>query len=118
MKVDFKKVAKTKGDFSLGFASDKDSLKFEGSYFKNSYGLVEIEARIYGELFRVCDICGEEKKSQIDEALVLYISDSLYKSEEFLDVIEFLDGIIDFDMLFESEVESIRAQYFKCENCN
>jgi len=118
LKINFKKVTKNKGDFSLDFGGDKDSLRFEGVYFKNSYGLVEIEAKIVGELFRECDICGEEKKSQIEEALVLYVSDSLYKSEEFLDVIEFLDGIIDFDMLFESEIESIKAQYFRCENCN
>lgn len=118
MKIDFKRVTKKKGAFSLDFKSDKYSLRFEGVYFKNPYNLVEIEAKITGELFRECDICGEERRSQINEALVLYISDSLYKSEEFLDVIEFLDGIIDFDMLFESEIESIKAQYFRCENCS
>jgi len=118
VKVDFKKVAKTRGEFSLERIEEGFSLKFEGTYLKNNYGLVEIDATIKGKLCRACDICGEDSLMELSEELKLFVSDSLYKSDEFLDVIEFLDGVIDFDLLFEGELESIKTLYFSCANCD
>jgi len=118
VKVDFKKVAKTRGEFSLERIDNRFGLIFEGTYFKNNYGLVEIDATLRGKLSRECDICGEDSLMELSEELKLFVSDSLYKSDEFLDVIEFLDGVIDFDLLFEGEIESIKTMYFSCANCD
>lgn len=118
MKVDFKKLTKNKKEFSLEYSKEGSSLVFSGTFFKNIYGLMEIEGRIKGTLNRSCDVCGEDASQVIDESVVLYASDTFYNSETFLDVIEFLEGQADFEEIFEGEVESLKTLYFRCENCN
>lgn len=117
MKVDFRKLTKNKKEFSLEYFKEGSSLVFSGVFFKNLYGLMEIEGSITGTLKRACDVCGEESGQQINETVVLYVTDTFYESETFLDVIEFLEGQADFEEILEGEVESLKTLYYRCKDC-
>lgn len=105
---------RVKGDI-FPFEITKDNLKFSGNLSKKSLNLVECKGKILGVLPHICDRCGDDIEILMDESIDLLLSDGAYKSEN-LDVMEFFGSII-IDEILESEVESLKAGYFYCKNC-
>jgi hypothetical protein len=117
LKVEFKKIAKTPKEFKVSYLDEGSSLTLEGSFFKSSSGLIEIDARLAGTLRRACDFCAEDVGIDVDEDIKLYASEELYSGDDSIDVVEFEGSVLDFDVLLQSEVESIKSDYFRCKNC-
>lgn len=115
MKIGFLKVGTT----AIPFDISKGSLKFSGKLVKFSRFLIELEAKIAGELVVTCDLCAEEFSDSINESVKFHLSDGLSKIENdsLVDIVEIEDSIIDLEEILESELELYKSSYFSCENC-
>ena len=115
MKIGFNKV----GSQAIPFDISKEKLKFSGTLEKFSRSLIELEAKITGELMIPCDICADDFAKTVDESVKFYLSDGISKVEndELEDIVEILDSTIDLDEIFESEIELFKSSYFCCKNC-
>jgi len=114
LKVAFKKITKLPLDFEL----KSDEIIFKGYLEYHSGKLVLLKANLTGFVNRPCDICAEEFKLNLNEDIEFFISDGTFKDDELeLDVVEFFDGFIDIDELLKSEIELIKSDYHKCDNC-
>ncbi len=115
MKIGFNKV----GSQAIPFEISKEKLNFSGTLKKFSRSLIELEAKITGELSIPCDICAEEFANTLDESVKFYLSDGIYKddNEHDYDVVEIENSIIDLDEVLDSEIELYKSSYFCCENC-
>ncbi len=114
MKIEFRKVPQTKKELETFL----DSVKIEGTFCKISSSLVKIEANLLGTTSIDCSRCGDSESLLLNEELKLLLSDGIFKGdeEEFL-VIEIENGLIDFDEIIESELNSIKSDYHICQNC-
>jgi len=115
MKIGFAKV----GSQAIPFEISKEKLKFSGTLEKFSRSLIELEAKITGEISIPCDICAEEFNNTLDEGVKFHLSDGIYKDEDDheFDIVEIENSIIDLDEILESEIELFKSSYFCCENC-
>ncbi|QKF64092.1 hypothetical protein [Campylobacter corcagiensis] len=105
---------RVKGDV-FPFEITKDSLKFSGNLSRKSLNLVKCKGQISGVLPHICDRCGDDMEILVNESVDLLLSDGACKTEN-LDVMEFFGSII-IDEILHSEVESLKAGYFYCKNC-
>jgi hypothetical protein len=112
MKIEFRKITKDGSSFEL----KNDELLFSGSFKRVSNSIVKIDYKLKGKLLHSCDGCAEDFKLSICEESSLYISDGRYSGDS-IDVIETFDGFINFDEIFQSEVETIKSDYHYCEKC-
>ncbi|MFV0481708.1 MAG: DNA-binding protein [Campylobacteraceae bacterium] len=114
MQIAFKKVVKEGLDFSLHVKETK----FFGKVYPKRDSLVLCQGDIKGEVSHICDRCGKDMVLDVNEKVEILISDGIYEgdTDEF-DVVEFYDGLIDFDELLNSEIEAIKSDYHYCENC-
>jgi len=115
MKIGFAKV----GNQPIPFDITKGNLNFSGTLSKFSRYLIELEAKITGELEVPCDICAEEFNSSINESVKFHLSDGISKveNESLEDIVEIENSMIDLDEILESELELFKSSYFSCENC-
>lgn len=116
MKIEFKKVPQTPKTFSAEY----DSVKIEGTFCKISQSLVKIDSIIRGETSIQCSRCGEDDTITLEDEFNFLISDGIFKndSSESEDLIIEVDNhIIDFDKIIQSEISSIRSDYYICKNC-
>lgn len=114
MQVEFKKVPFNKKNFQI----DYNLVNFEGTFCKMSQELVKVEANISGDLETICSRCGKSIVLSIDENIELFVSDGVYTSDEYdIDVIESYSGVVDFNHIIESELESIKSDYHICDDC-
>lgn len=115
MKIAFTKISSVPQDFSF----EQDGVRLEGILKQKNEKEVFCKASLFGNFEHICDRCGDEMRVNIDENLWLILSDGEYKngSQILEDVVEFYDGFIDFDELLNSEIESIKSDYFYCNNC-
>ena len=115
MKIGFSKVGTT----AIPFETSKGNLNFSGTLVKFSRFLIELEAKITGDVLVSCDICAEEFSNSINESVKFHLSDGLSKVENdsLVDIVEIEDSMIDLDELLESELELYKSSYFSCENC-
>ncbi len=115
MKIGFNKVGST----AIPFEISKENLKFSGTLEKFSRSLIELEAKITGELLIPCDICAEDITRPVNESVKFHLSDGVYKDDENseYDVVEIENSTIDLDEILESEIELFKSSYFCCENC-
>lgn len=115
MKIDFRKVPQTPTNLDV----DYNSVKIEGTFCKISQSLVKVNAVLKGSTDVDCCRCGKTDIVEIDEELLLLLSDRVYKKDEsdYL-VIEIDDGLIDFNDIIESELNSIKSDYYLCEDCS
>lgn len=116
MKIEFRKVPQTRKELVVEF----DSVKIEGTFCKISQSLVKIDAVLNGTTQIDCCRCGVTDEIEVDEKLELLLSDGIYKnnneSEEL--IIEIENGLIDFDEIIQSELNSIKSDYYICEECS
>ena len=114
MKIEFRKVPQTTKELVV----DYNSVKIEGTFCKISQSLVKVDAVLKGSTDIDCCRCGITEVIEVDEELHLLLSDGVYKKDEseYL-VIEVENGLIDFDEIIESELNSIKSDYYICKNC-
>ncbi len=115
MKIAFTKISSTPQDFSF----EQGGVRIEGTLKRKNEKEIFCKASLFGTFEHICDRCGNEMRVNIDENLWLILSDGEYKSNSQIleDVVEFYDGFIDFDELLNSEIESIKSDYFYCNDC-
>ena len=114
MKIEFRKAPSVSKELEI----DYNSVKIEGTFCKISQSLVKVDAVLKGSTDIDCCRCGITEVIEVDEELHLLLSDGVYKKDEseYL-VIEVENGLIDFNEIIESELNSIKSDYHICNNC-
>ncbi len=115
MKIGFNKV----GNTAIPFEISKERLKFSGMLVKYSRSLIQLEAKITGELLIACDLCAEDSLRPVSESVKFYLSDGIYaeSNEHDCDIVEVENSMIDLNDILESEIELYKSSYFSCEKC-
>jgi hypothetical protein len=114
MKIEFKKVPQLPKEVSYVHAS----VKIEGTFCKISQSLVKIDAVLQGNTDIDCCRCGISNTILVDEKLNFLLSDGVYSNTESEDlVIEMENGLVDFDEIIQSELDSIKSDYYICDKC-
>lgn len=115
MKIEFRKVPQTTKELVAEF----DSVKIEGTFCRISQSLVKINAVLKGKTEIDCCRCGVTDIIDVDEKLDILLSDGIYKNNEREEmIIEIENSLIDFDEIIQSELDSIRSDYYICEECS
>jgi uncharacterized metal-binding protein YceD (DUF177 family) len=114
MQVAFSKISITPKDFKVQF----EALSLCGSLERVSKDVIALKGHLRGEIEFECDRCGKSFTLPQDQELCLKLSDSLMQTQDDLDIIEFLDGIIDIEYIIQSEIESQKALYNYCKDCS
>lgn len=112
MRVAFAKITNQ----AKSFVFERENLKLECQIFRKSSKICVLQGSLSGTLSLVCSRSGEDFCKAIKEDLVLYISDGLWDMQsqselDSFDVIEFFDGFIDIEKIFQTEVELIKLDY-------
>ena len=113
MQIPLRKIHESPGKFHL----KEDGIECFGTFHRSGRYKVTIEGKLKGEADFVCDRCGNSFSASVDESFVLEAVDRPVKVEESLDMIECLDGVVDFDSVCRSEIASIVSQYHLCPEC-
>lgn len=113
MKISFYSISKDSANICL----KKHDISFDANAIKINEKLVKCTSHIYGTLPYICDRCGEEFSLHVDEKVETFASNGVAKDSTCENIIEFYDECIDFDMIFTSELECIKSDYFYCEKC-
>lgn len=115
MKVVLRKISSTPLDFDI----KSDEITFKGYLEYHSGKLILLNAKLNGLLEIQCNQCGEDFKLPVDEEIEFFISDGIYEDDTNieLDVVESFDSTADLDELLNSELELIKSDYHRCENC-
>ena len=113
MKIVFDKVGHSPKPFELNV----DSISLKGTLTKRGYHRVRLEGELEGSIELSCDRCGELYPCSMDSTLALTLSDEVIETEDDLDIIEFIDGVIDLEFIIQSEIASVQNSYHNCKNC-
>jgi len=113
MKIGFEKVGSTEKHFE----TVSEGIQLKGTLRKSAYHEVALEGSLDGTLRLGCDRCGREYDEPVRSSLKLTLQDTLPKDKEDLDIIEFLDGVIDITYILESEINAIKSAYHYCPEC-
>ena len=114
MKIEFRKIPLNSSEFEI----NSDSVKFSGTFSKISSKLAKIDGIIQGQLEVDCCKCGQSMEISLEESTTFLVSDGVYSSEdeEYI-VIEVENHILDFDEILQSELESLKSEYYICDTC-
>ena len=115
MQITLRKITRTPLDFEI----KSSEMIFKGYLEYHSGKLILLKANLSGLLEKACDICAQEFKMSVNEEIEFFISDGIYEDDNNidLDVVESLNGKVDVEELFASEIELIKSDYHSCENC-
>ena len=113
MKIVFEKVGATPKPVALSVGA----VHLRGSLHKSGYHRVLLDATMEGSLPLVCDRCGTHFEQSLNAPLKLTLSDRVSEDKDDLDIIEFLDGIIDVTYILESEINAIEGAFHYCKAC-
>ncbi len=113
MKIPFGKIGATPRPFTL----EHRGVGLAGQMHKKSLHCIDLSARLTGEILLECDRCGSPYLRHLDEMLKLGITDEVVQDKEDLDIIEFLDGVIDVAYIIESEINAWAGEYHLCPDC-
>ncbi|SFV61305.1 hypothetical protein MNB_SV-12-77 [hydrothermal vent metagenome] len=113
MKIVFDKIGQSPKPFELKI----DSVSLKGTLTKRGYHRIKLKGELKGSTQLSCDRCGEIYNYDMNSPLALTLSDEVIETEDDLDIIEFLDGIIDLEFIIQSEIASIQNSYHNCEKC-
>ena len=117
MKIEFSKLPRTKNDFEIS----SDSVKFLGNFCRISGSIARIDSKIVGNYDVECAKCGKIITKSIDEDIIYTLSDSPISSKDERDgeiIIEIDNHVVDFDEILNSELESIKSDYYFCDDCD
>jgi uncharacterized metal-binding protein YceD (DUF177 family) len=113
MKIQFDKIGSSPKPFEIVI----DNVLFQGSLKKSGYHLLALSGTIKGDIQLDCDRCGKGYMHTLDSTLKLSLSDHVLKDKEDLDIIEFLDGVVDITYILESEINAQKSTYHYCPTC-
>ena len=113
MKIRFDKV----GSVAKPFEATFEGVDLKGTLVRKGRHDVAMEGILSGALPMVCDRCGTAMDERFEIPLALRLSDVAVEHQEDLDIIEFLDGIIDIDYIIESEINAMEGTFHFCEAC-
>jgi len=113
LKIVFDKIGSTAKPFEL----EVQGVKMAGTLQKSGYHRVLLDAKVSGETELDCDRCGVSYLAPSDYALRLTLSDMVSEDKDDLDIIEFLDGVIDLTYILESEINALKGSYHYCSKC-
>jgi len=114
LKIVFDKVGSTAKPFEL----EVQGTRMAGTLQKSGYHRVLLDAKVSGEVELDCDRCGVTYTAPSEYALKLTLSDMFSEDKDDLDIIEFLDGVIDLTYILESEINALRESYHYCSKCD
>ncbi|SFV90120.1 hypothetical protein MNB_SV-4-1235 [hydrothermal vent metagenome] len=114
MKIFFEKVGTTPKPLELSL----QDVRIEGTLVKSGYHRVLLDAKLEGTLPLICDRCGKLFEEQLDTPLKLTLSDQVSEDKDDLDIIEFLDGVIDVTYILQSEINAIDGAFHYCDSCD
>jgi uncharacterized metal-binding protein YceD (DUF177 family) len=114
LKIVFDKVGATAKPVELRVGG----VELKGTLKKSGYHRVLLDAVMEGELPLICDRCGRSFDQNIDTPLKLTLSDLVSEDKDDLDIIEFLDGVIDVTYILESEINAIEGAFHYCDDCD
>jgi len=114
LKIVFDKVGSTAKPIEL----EVQGVKMNGTLQKSGYHRVALDAQMSGCLVLDCDRCGQSFDYVIDTPLKLTLSDEVSEDKDDLDIIEFLDGVIDVTYILESEINAIEGAFHYCDSCD
>jgi uncharacterized metal-binding protein YceD (DUF177 family) len=114
LKIVFDKVGHTAKPVAL----EVQGVTLNGTLQKSGYHRVLLDATMEGELSLVCDRCGQTYDQKIATPLKLTLSDEVSEDKDDLDIIEFLDGVIDVTYIIESEINAIEGAFHYCDQCD
>jgi hypothetical protein len=113
MQILLRKIRETESPFSI----EEDGIRCIGKFWRSGKDRAEVEGKIEGGLPLSCDRCGEAYVEHVEEYFHVEIVDRPLKVDDSLDVIECLDGVVDFDMICKSEIASMQSEYHLCPKC-
>jgi len=113
MKIVFDKVGSTAKPFEV----EVQGVKMAGTLQKSGYHRVLLDAKVSGDTELDCDRCGITYNAPLEYTLKLTLSDMLSEDKDDLDIIEFLDGVIDLTYILESEINALKGSYHYCTQC-
>ncbi len=114
MEIQFEKVGSTPKPFECTL----EGLTLKGTLKKSAYQRVALTSVLEGEISLACDRCGRQYIKQVKNPLALTLSEVMCKDKEDLDIIEFLDGVIDLTYILESEIDLQKSIYHYCPECD
>ncbi len=106
------------GSFEKPFELKLEGVTFQGTLKKIGYHRVQLKAALDGSIELDCDRCGQSYPYILKSQLSLVLSDEILNDKEDLDIIEFLDGMIDIDYILKSEIEVQKSTYHYCPKCD
>jgi len=113
LKIGFDKV----GHSAKRFQERVDRVSLEGTLQKESHHRIALIATLTGPIEVQCSRCGREFEQFLDLPLALTLSDQMAETKDDLDIIEFLDGIVDMTYILQSELNAIKSEYHQCSEC-
>ena len=113
MKIFFDKVSYNKKPFKLRV----DNISLQGSLERKDYHKVKLEGVLVGDIELTCYRCGNSFKKSLNTPLNLTLTNSIVATSDDLDIIEFVDGVIDLEFILKSEISSIENYYNLCPDC-
>lgn len=113
MKISFRKITSQPKSYSF----DVLGLKLECEIFRKFDNLFVLRGVLTGDILLECSLSGEEFVKDINQELVLYISDGMWDMQsqsklDSFDVVEFFDGFIDIETIVSDEIELIKSDYY------
>ncbi len=114
MQIVFDKIGSTTKPFEL----EVEGVSLDGTLQKSGYHRVSLEAKLDGSIDLDCDRCGSTYTHKLDNSLKLSLSDQVSEDKDDLDIIEFLDGVIDLTYILESEINALKGAYHYCDKCD
>jgi uncharacterized metal-binding protein YceD (DUF177 family) len=113
MKIVFDKVGQSEKPFELTV----DGISLKGALAKSGYHRLRLKGDLQGQVELLCDRCGDAYQYDMDSPLNLTLSDEVIETEDDLDIIEFVDGVIDLEFIVQSEIASVQNSYHYCKKC-
>ena len=108
---------------SIGYEPKKIENNLDGAILNGIIQRVnnqfcKLTGTISGDIIKKCDICSEDNKFIFEYNIDYMLVDGIYNKDIEDDniIIEF-DEVIDFDYVIQSELESIKCDYYKCKVC-
>ena len=114
MKIRFEKLGHSPKPFHI----ESDGAVFDGTLEKGSHHRAVLTGDIKGNIEVICNRCGAAFDQVVDIPLKLTVSDQIVNSKDDLDIIEFLDGIVDISFILQSEINTIKSDYHYCDDCS
>ncbi len=113
MKIAFEKISAS----PKTVRGECDGVVFSGTLYKKTRHEAVVDGAMHGVLPLICDRCGKRFDYAVDTRIKLTLCDTVSENKEDLDIIEFLDGIVDTDYIVQSECSAIEGAYHYCSGC-